>query len=226
MLPGSLAAAPPDRPGQFEFARTKIGAFEATAETTIDWHGDAPFVQDVNCFADNQDIRFIVGRTGEIKSLGFAFRGSPEPDGDRPEITLTGDALWLFVDGKRYEHRNISAGERFTNYAYAPPPKDTVILPVWRGYRGIRTSETNAFVNMSLIYGDILRARKLEWAFKSRNWDQVDRSVPENALPKGWEGRRYPIDNKGLKATVEWCAAAVASDASRRLPPQILEAAK
>jgi hypothetical protein len=206
----------------FDFARTKIGNFELRAETEIGWAGKEPFVAAIRCAGDNEHVQFTVDATGQLEQLRFTFLGSPEPDGDRPQIALLGDTLWLFVDGKRWEYRNIPMQLRFTNFQYSPTPEGTIILPTWRGHQAVRASASGPFRNLRLIYGDIVRAKKIEWGFKSRNWNQVDRNVAENALPPGWQSRRYSIDHDGLSQAVEWCLRAVASDEARRLPAEIL----
>jgi hypothetical protein len=191
-ISGQAAAESADR-HEFTFERTKIGDFELNATTEIDWRDQVPFVRDISCTGDNQDISFVVDEAGKLERMRMAFLGLPEPDGDRPHITLLGDALWLFVDGKRYEYRNIRwPSERFTNYSYRPAPKPEIVLPVWRGYQAIRASGSDPFINASAIYGDILRSTTLEWSFKSRNWNQVDRSVPETRCLKAGKAGGTP----------------------------------
>jgi hypothetical protein len=215
------ATSPASNQHEFEFAKGRVGKFELNASTQINWRDDAPFIGETSCYASNSDISFVVGNAAQIQWITFGFYGPPDHAGDRSQITLTGDRLWLFVDGRRYEYRNVPRlSDRFSNYPYprAPDGSDAIILPIWHGYRAIRASATEPFMNMSVIYGDILRAKTLAWGFKSRDWKQVDRSVPENNLPRGWQRRRYRIDNEDLSAAVEWCARAVTSDAARRLP--------
>ena len=76
-------------------------------------------------------------------------------------------------------------------------------------------------MNIATLHGALLRAGKIEWAFKSRNWSQVDPKQPENALPKGWQSRRYAIDTTNFKAAVEWCIRAADGASARHLPAGI-----
>jgi hypothetical protein len=65
-------------------------------------------------------------------------------------------------------------------------------------------------------------AKKLEWGFKSRDWTVIDRTIPENQLPEGWQHKRYKINNSGLAKAVSWCAERVASEKAYVLPDRIL----
>jgi hypothetical protein len=213
------------RPAEFNFAKAKIGRFETTATTTLNWRDNTPRIQSISCVGDNGEIRFVVDRTGRLQQLQIGFVG-PSVNGNPEHLTLLGDALWLFVDGKRYEYRNIPIEDRFANYSYPPAPAGTIILPDFRGYEGVRVLASEPFMNLARIYADIVKAKSLRWAFKSRNWKQVNRSVPENALPPGWQHQRYRIDNEKLNAAVDWCTKAVASERARDLPPQFSASGK
>jgi hypothetical protein len=215
----SSAAEIEARPSEFDFATDEIGSFHTVATTSIDWSNGEPRLQGVTCVGQNQDIRFVVDGTGRLQQLQVTFLR--EKSGDREGVSvLLGDSLWLFVDGKRFEYRNVSVTDRFANYRYVSSPAGTIILADFRGYQGVREHASDPFMNLSRIYSDIVRAKSLRWAFKSRNWNQVDASVPENALPRGWQHRRYRIDNEHLKGAVDWCTSAVASDRAQYLPPQ------
>jgi hypothetical protein len=218
---GEVVAQQPNQPHEFEIARAKLGAFDLRARTRIDWRDGEPYIDDIDCVGDNQEIVFVVGRNAGIKSLNLLFPGPPEPDGDRTHITGIGggDTLWLWVDGKKYETQNISLkSDQFANFAYSPKHPPQFVIGQFRGYRAIRKAPSEPFQNISILYSDLLNARRLEWAFKSRNWEHIDRSVPENALPGGWERLRYRIDNRRLKEAYEWCVKAVTSEDARRLP--------
>ncbi|WP_220128478.1 hypothetical protein [Sphingomonas sp. CGMCC 1.13658] len=218
----SSAAALPQRVkvlDRFDFARTRLGSFELVAETTIRWRHDIPMIDSVQCRGDNGDIRFVIEQGGRLVSLSFSFAGQPDEEGNRGSLAYLGDELWLFVDGTRYEYRNISAPtNRFSNFTYPEAPGDQIIVPVWRGYHAVRAPGSTTFIDISRIYEDLVKARRLEWGFKSRNWREIDPNVPENQLPNGWESHRYPINKKRLREAVDWCSEQVGSDVSRQLP--------
>ena len=211
-----------DWPREFEFANTKIGNFELAAKTEIEWRGKTPHLADTLCTGDNDNIRFEVGQRAELRDLTIIFLGDSEPDGDRSHMTLLGDELWLFVDGKRFEFRRIPATETFINLKNLDSQAGGVMVMPWRGHSAVRSSNSAPFMNISRINGELISAQKIEWAFKSRNWTQVDRSESDNALPEGWQKRRYAIDNQGLRAALDWCTREVASDRSRRLPDRFV----
>ena len=209
---------------EFEFARTNLANFELRAKTDVVWGERGPSIADVTCFGDNQDISFVVDRSTKINFLRFAFRGPSASDGDREQITLLGDTLWLFIDGKKYEYRNIPYVPTFTNRPLSPAPAsaDEIVILTWRGYQAVQPASGNGLIDLSRIYHDIMAAKRIEWAFKSRNWKQVDQKVPDNALPSGWQTRRYKIDTRDLDKAVAWCSRSVTSDEAKRLPPALM----
>ena len=214
------------RPGSFDFAETKIARFEIKATTEIEWTAGAPYIAAINCEGGNEDVRFTVNQAGRVTSLDFTFDGPLGEDGDRESITALGDTLWLFVDRKKLEFHNVGTPtNRFLDYTY-PPEEDREILLIWTGYRAVRTSVDGPLIDMTMFYNDIVTARKIEWGFKSRNWNDIAKSNPENALPVGWEKRRYRIANNGLREAVDWCSLQVQSDAARRLPAELSNAKK
>ena len=210
-----------DWPREFEFAKTKIRNFELVAKTEVKWREKTPYLSDTLCTGDNRSIHFEVGGRAELRDLTITFLGNPESDGDRPHITLLGDELWLFVDGKRFEFRRIPTTGEFINYKRPDQTGRIMVMP-WRGYSAVRSSDSAPFMNISRINGEIIAADKIEWAFKSRNWAQVDRTEPDNALPDGWQSRRYTVDSQGLRAALDWCTREVLSDQSRQLPDRFL----
>ena len=216
-----LQAAP--QANEFEFAKTKLAKFELRAKTDIVWGERGPSISDITCFGDNQDISFVIDRSTKINFLRFAFRGPPASDGDREQITLLGDTLWLFIDGKKYEYRNIPYVPTFTNHPLSPGSPDEIVVMPWRGYQAVQVASGNGFVNLSRIYHEIMAAKRIEWAFKSRNWKQVDPKVPGNVLPSGWQTRRYEINSRDLATAVDWCSRAVTSDNAKRLPPALMK---
>jgi hypothetical protein len=214
-----------ERNYRFEFVSARIGEFDIRGHVGVAWRDAQPYVQSVECFGDNQDVRFSIDMLGRLDAVWLAFRGLPDEDGDRERIALTGDRLWLYIDGKRYEYANIEKSEgQFSNYKYPEyKPDYREIILVWRGHQSVRASDTDHFMHMSRIHSDIIRAKKLEWGFKSRNWEHVDHNEPENRLPDGWETRRYPINNGQLGQAIDWCTRQVASDAARMFPVHLLE---
>lgn len=217
----SLAAAV-SALAQEPFAQAEIGGFELSAETEIDLDNGDPYIRNIACYASSEDISFSVGRDGQITWLRLSFNGEPDEDGNRSSLALLGDGIWLYIDGRRYEYRNIpTPSRRFANYEYPPDPNASgIMLPVWRGYAGVRQQDTDPFMHMSRIYGELIAAERLEWGFKSRNWEHVDRNVAENRLPEGWETQRYPIQRAGLFEALEWCTRQVASEAATHLPAE------
>ena len=215
---GSLAQQL-NRLSEFEFARSRIGNFELRAETRVHWNADIPMIESVSCWGSNEDIRFEIGPVGRLEHIAFSFNGLPDEDGDRPMLGLLGDEMWLYVDGIRYEYRNIPAPTaQVTNFSYPVEQGERVVVVPWRGNHAVRAPNSRLFVDISRIQDELINARRLEWSFKSRNWQQVDRSEPSNRLPPGWERRRYRIDNARLKEAVDWCTEQVDSAAARSLP--------
>jgi hypothetical protein len=216
------AVAPMVAANEIKFAKASLGNFELEAVTEVSRDGDHPEIGDIRCEGYSSDFGFLVGREGDIRSLWISFHGLQDEDGERADLTLLGDAVWLYVDGRRYEHRNIGTPtSQFSNYRYPPDPHaaEEIIL-TWRGYKAVRASEADPFMHMSRIYGELVAAKTLEWGFKSRNWSDVDRREPENALPQGWQTTRYPIQNEHLADAVKWCTAQVASEIAARFVDQ------
>lgn len=225
MLLPSVAVGQPGAtlPQAFDFAIAKLDGFELKAQTEINWHEGQPYVGEILCEGASEDVLFEVEGDGSFRSLRLSFHGLPDEDDERSDITLTGDALWLYVDGRRYEYRNIATpAPTFSNRSYPPDPDpERVILPVWRGHQAVRASESDSFMHLSRIYPDLIGAKKIEWGYKSRNWRDVDQREAENQLPDGWETRRYPIKTAGLQVAVDWCTRQVQSDAARAFPANL-----
>jgi hypothetical protein len=203
-----------DQLREFTFAETKIEAFSLEAVTRVEWAGQYPNVDEIFCRGENGDIRILVGSLGQIETIGFEFTGPPNEEGEREQITRLDDQLWLWVDGKRYEFRKVSTpGQSFKNITYPPYEQDGEIILIWRGSQMVRSSNDDPMMHISRLYGEFLRAKKLEWSFKARD---PDRSSDD--LPKGWEKRHFSINNKGLSKAVDWCSQQVASVAARTFP--------
>ncbi|MBS0475879.1 MAG: hypothetical protein JSR28_12165 [Proteobacteria bacterium] len=202
------------------FAKGRIGTFDLHATTDINWNNDEPYAGDVECYGRNEDIQFLINGTGELR-LWFTFRGNQDRNGDRENLTLIGDHVWIFADRSKFEFMNIPVTNgRFLNYEYRPvtADPDAVILSVWRGHPALRRNGKGAYVHMNRFNETLVNAKKLEWGFISRDWTVVSHSEA-NALPKGWQTRRYPIDNANLSEAISWCSAQVASDGARTLMP-------
>lgn len=223
ILPLSIAA---QASAEETFASTTIGSFELQAETEIDLEDGQPYIGNVTCYAASEDISFSVDREGRLTWLHFSFVGETDEDGNRPDLALLGDGIWLYVDGHRFEYRNIGTPTRqFRDYEYrADPDDDGIMLPVWHGYQAVRERDSAPFMHMSRIYEQVIAARRLEWGFKSRDWKVVDRTVPGNQLPEGWETRRYPINKDRLIEALEWCTRQVVSEAAIALPSRFRNA--
>jgi hypothetical protein len=204
--------------GWFVFAEKKIEGFELKARTGWNAHKRPPFVSEVKCFGDNQDVVFTVNQSGGIELIASQFVADFEADGDRQSGTLLRDVLWLYIDGERYELRNIPApSNRFANFSY-PPVEPGIMLPVWRGTPSVRKSDSEPFRPLSSLYEQIVNAKKFEWRMKIPDPLVHDRNRGLTIDPK----RRYRIDNAGLREAVEWCRRQVASPAARTLPADLL----
>lgn len=224
LLPSAAAAQPSGAlPRAFDFATAAQDGFKLKAWTEINWNDGQPYVGDILCEGWSEDASFEIEGSGNIRSLRLGFHGLPDEDGERSGITLTGDTLWLYVDGQRYEYRNIGmAAPTFSNHTYPPDPNpEREIILTWRGHHAVRASETDPFMHLSRIYSDLVSAKAIEWGYKSRNWNDVDQREPENRLPDGWETRRYPVKIAGLRAAVDWCTRQVQSDAARAFPANL-----
>lgn len=206
----------------FDFAVTRRAAWSLKATTSVNWNTDRPDVpptiSSVSCRGESPQMDFEVNDAADVAWLGIRFLGQVKPDGEQDEITLTGDHLWLYIDGTRWEYANIYARpSEFSNIKY-PGPYDGIIMPVWRGYHAIRMANSDPWMNIRVLYDRIINARTLEWGYKSRNWSDVNYTIPENRLPSDWKTRRYKIDNTGLKQAVKWCAGQIISKAAYSLP--------
>lgn len=205
--------------GSFDFAISKDSRWEMTATSHINWPENKllPTIANIDCRGESEQFSFELDRSGTL-SLMIRFLGLPDKDGERGEITLLGDRLWLYVDGERWEFAHIPKGSNaFTNIQYPPQPEGDIIL-IWIGSRMVRKTERDPWQNLSRIQERLVVARKIEWSYKSRNWKDVDSSIPENRLPAGWNTRRYPIDNKGLGEAISWCSKQISSPAAFVLP--------
>jgi hypothetical protein len=158
---------------------------------------------------------------GEFQWLRITFLGAPEKDGDREEITHTGDRLWLYVDGERWEYANIpSRFSQFSNLDY-PQPEGDIVTGGWVGHEVIRKRADQPWLHLSRVYERLIAAKKLQWSFKSRNWADVGKETAAKQLSSQWQTTRYPIDNTGLQHAVSWCARQATSDAAYVLPDGI-----
>lgn len=226
-VPSHALAQP--RPDSFDFASSRSGAWELTATTDVKWPeragpGQLPTVADIYCRGESPQFAFTMAGTGALSFLRINFLGAPDSEGEREQLTLLGDRLWLHIDGERWEYANIASRSRaFSNLPYPPPAERGMIL-VWSGFQAVRRTEKDPWIHLSRLYERLIGARKIEWSFKSRNWKDVDSSIDENRLPAGWNTRRYPVDTRGLRDAVSWCARQVASDAAYVLPDRLANA--
>jgi hypothetical protein len=156
----------------FDFAVMRTPAWVLTATTSVNWSepptAGYPTVASVECRGESRQFVFDVNRSAEISWLRTRFLGKADEDGERDEITLLGDRLWLYIDGERWEYANIPThSAEFSNIQY-PPPKSDIVLPVWRGYQAVRRAEDQPWINLKLIYYRLINADQIEWSFKSR----------------------------------------------------------
>lgn len=220
----SSRAAAQERLQEFDFAAGAIGEWELKASTTVGWSQGQdgrwqPSVSAVECRGEAPHAGFSIDGAGNLGALRLNFLGPADADGDRNDITLLGDRLWLFIDGERWEFAHIPARRLFANIHY--PMRDGAILPVWTGHRAVRAAEGLPWINFSRLYERLLAADTVEWGFKSRDWTAVDGAIPENRLPEGWETVRYVVDLGGLRDATAWCAEQVGSDAAYVFPGAI-----
>ncbi|MBS0480590.1 MAG: hypothetical protein JSR96_00255 [Proteobacteria bacterium] len=203
--------------GEFVFSETKIEGFKLEARTFWIADNTPPEIDTINCIGDNGDIRFEINQVGAIEMLNSQFLTDPDTKGRRDHGVYLDDQIWIYADNDRFELRHIgTANGRFHNFPYAKIDEPTEIILVWRGTRSVRRSEAEPFRPFAGYYEEFVDAKKLEWSMKS-----PDKSGHRgaNVTP----GKRYRIDNKGLKSAAEWCRRAVASPAARTLPADLLE---
>jgi hypothetical protein len=216
-----------DADDSFDFAVMRTPAWALKATTNVNWgHPPAtrqPIVASVECRGESRQFDFNMSGSGEVSSLRARFLGKAEEDGEREEITLLGDHLWLYIDGERWEYANIPAhSAEFSNIPYLPSESD-IILSVWRGHQAVRRAEDQPWINLKLIYHRLITAKRIEWSFKSRDWAVVDQKNVKNQLPENWKNTRYEVDNEGLQAAIFWCARQVLSEDAYILPTNIRE---
>jgi hypothetical protein len=208
------------QPEEFTFSQQTIGSFRVSARTRLLWREGQPTIRSIDCLGDSQDIEFVVAQNGQIERLQLNFTGEANENGSKPQITLLGDHLWLYVDDQRYEFANFQRESRVANFAYAPveSSEEQVVMPQWIGHSAVRRSSAEPFMDMSRIYSSLIAARRLQWQFKSRDWSLVDGRESSNRLPDGWQSHRYSIDNLNLEEAIGWCTIQVALPIARRLP--------
>jgi hypothetical protein len=208
---------------KFHFAEKVSGfwRFRATAEVARPTNSH-PYVGEISCEGNGPDGQFSMNGAGGVDDLRLEFLGKADEDGEREQITLTGDHLWLFVDGEKWEYANIPVRNRFTNVEY-PGSNEEMIL-TWRGHQAVRKEATGPWLHFSRFQERLLAAKKAEWSFKSRNWKDVGKENDESKLPKGWKSQRYILNVEPLKLGIAWCAEQVGSDAAFQLPANTLRA--
>lgn len=214
---------------RFIFAEHSTPEWDLRATTSVNWRGniDGPWTEasSVECFGESPQASFKVDGTGDLAWIHIKFLSDPDSDGERKHITSLADHLWLFIDGERWEYANISTRPRgFSNVEY--PDHDVDIIAVWAGYQAVRKGEGQPWINFRLLYDRLLKARKVQWAFKSRDWELVDKDNPESQLPRDWRSRRYLVDRKGLTDAFFWCARQVSSESAHVLPDRLLKKVK
>lgn len=215
----------PAKAGQsnhFKFAETRIAGLDVQATTDVSWSKDIPTIADIDCGGHSDSVEFWVDRFGNISTLTVRFNGPPDGEGNRQNLALLGDHIWLWVDGRRYEHLHIPApSDKFSNFDYKAEPIEEEIILVWRGYVAIKP-HNRPVMSIQRIYSALVDAKKIEWGFKSRDFKTVTAS-PGNQLPTGWEQRRYTVESQGLRQAVDWCTSEVASSRARQLPAEYLQ---
>ncbi|MBS0476963.1 MAG: hypothetical protein JSR28_17675 [Proteobacteria bacterium] len=202
--------------GEFAFASSTIEGFALEAATL--WSADRgrPQIENIVCRGDNQDLEFVVERNGRISVLHSQFLTDRVTNGHREHGAYLGDQLWLYIDQDRFELRNIgSPGRSFSNFPYVPNEQGEIIL-TWHGTVSVRRHESEAFRPLAGYYEQMVDARSLAWSLK-----QPD---PLAHREEGVKlGKRYRIDNRGLKQAVAWCRQAVASPAAQIMPAELRE---
>lgn len=199
----------------FDFATERTASWSLTATTKLN-RADPPAIDHISCLGQNEQFGFSMNGSGALEWLNIKFLSNPEEDGDRSQITLLGDHLWLYVDGERWEYANIPFSSLLKNFKYSQPDGDIILM--WRGHPAVRKGDSHPWLHLSRIYELLIAAQKIEWSYKSRDWTVVDKTVRDNQLPEGWQTTRYAIDNRGLEESVSWCAKQVSSDAAYTLP--------
>ncbi|WP_447725992.1 hypothetical protein [Sphingomonas koreensis] len=218
-----------DADDSFDFAVMRTPTWALTATTNVDWrHFPAaryPTVASIECNGESQQFHFSMDSTGDVSWLHARLLGTADDDGERNEITLLGDRIWLYIDGERWEYANIPEHSgAFSNILY-PAPESDIIVSSWRGYQAVRRAEDQPWINLKLIYHRLITAMRIEWSFKSRDWAVVDKNNVANQLPRNWRNTRYKVDNQGLHDAVFWCARQVSSEDAYILPARMLERA-
>ena len=217
----SATAAPSADDRSFAFDELRTPDWILRATTNLNWKqgdGQYPVVDSIECVGDGSQFSFTMDSRTDLSWLQMNFLGAPVDDLHK---VYTGDHLWLYVDGERWEYAQIPAHTyQLSNVDY-PPSEQTEIIGVWNGHRAVRRTEGEPWLNLRLIYRRLIEAKKLEWSFKSRASRVIDKTIAENLLPKGWRHTRYRINNSGLAKAVAWCAERVASQRAYVLPDRI-----
>ena len=231
---GGLAASSPanamaevNLENSFDFATLRTPIWTLTATTNVHWERPPavgyPIVSGIECTGRSDQFGFTMNGSGDVSWLAVSFLGKADEDGEREQLALLGDRLWLYIDGQRWEYANIPAhsGE-FSNIEY-PPPESDVILPLWRGHKAVRRNQDQPWINFNLLNHRLITAKRIEWSFKSRDWTVVNKRESANQLPKNWKNTRYKVDNEGLQDAILWCARQVSSKDAYILPAGIRE---
>jgi len=216
-----------DAQDRFDIAVKRDPAWTLAATTYVDWvaasEASYPKVASVECTGESAQFSFRMNSSGALESLHTRLLGEADEDGDREEITRLGDRIWLYIDGERWEYAQIpSHSDEFSNISY-PPPETSIIIGLWHGFRAVRKSDDQPWINFDLLNHRLMTAKQIEWQFKSRNWADLENEDVDRELGPSWQTTRYRIDNEGLNDAIMWCARQVSSESAYILPDEVLE---
>lgn len=218
MVPSASVVAQSDL-DSFDFATTSASGWTLTARTSVNWNDvQYPTVAEVECEGENRNFVFHMNKSSDVTYLRVRFLYSIDKKGEAEE-TATGDHLWLYIDGERWEYANFPThSARFSNFEYPAPDSNIEIVPIWSGYQAVRRAGDQPWIHFKLLYYRLVNAKRIEWSFKSRDWTVFDRQKVGDQLPKNWRTARYVVDDRGLQGAVTWCARQVASKDAYVLP--------
>ena len=197
------------------FAAVQMGKWKAEAETTVDYkRGDPPHIKDTTCRASNDSTRLYVYRDGKI-DLQFG--------GEEEEFsTLNIDQIK--IGNKSFEAKGVSSeqGDDFSNVDYNYPTDRIMVVP-FRGYLTVRISG-GFWVPTSYLLNDLSKNQTISIRYRESSEESNGShtcGVSDAAPKKGcWIHKTGQADVRGLGQVLQWCQAAIASDAARILSKQ------
>jgi hypothetical protein len=203
------APAAPPLPYSVTFARSRIGPWNAEAQTIVDDTTGRPLIDQTKCDIERSGLQLTMWPQG---GLWFELNnnGDPHLGFGRDDIRRIG------FDGETWEMRQIditdTGFDHFVDVVYPPPrPRCYDCLRVTSSYWVARRRAGDPYFIPQVLTDRLVRARMLRVGFQ----DEVDEG--ETPGPIMWA----EIPLAGLDRAIAWCREAMASDRARLFHSEI-----